>query len=347
MARTRTQSSQRHIPQHRASCPVYKLGRVVWEHWWLLRKGLGTGQQVGRSCSVHHCHPGASFSPSFCSALLHYSYFSNIFVVVIKLFLSQPTGFTFFFFFSWFYSLFHWERWGRWANCCMVLSCWLGFNHCSLQEIWFWVLPVSLRTPFSSYFLWTPQLALCFVFSLWKAMMLFILTIKLEDVQIITFATLVSPLAKQSGGSLISWISGGATFVSKNWDTTGTSVFAICKTFLSRIPGLVAGLPDIPTACSPGCKGRRQQVCNYNTAACHSELFSTSCCQWSTACPGLFEHPASPLSCLATHACIPFYAACFVLLTARCWPWQSNQMLWKRAFLITGQPLHAWRGFQF
>lgn len=48
---------------------------------------------------MHHCHPGAYFSPSFCSALLHYSYFSNIFVVVIKLFLSQPTGFTFFFFF--------------------------------------------------------------------------------------------------------------------------------------------------------------------------------------------------------------------------------------------------------
>lgn len=65
-----------------------------------------------------------------------------------------------FFFFSCFCSLSHWERWGRWASCCMVLSCWLGLNHSSWQEIWFWVLPESLRTPFSNYFLWTPQFAL-------------------------------------------------------------------------------------------------------------------------------------------------------------------------------------------
>lgn len=126
-----------------------------------------------------------------------------------------------------------------------------------------------------------------------------------------------------------------ATVVSKNWDTTGTSVFAICKTFPSRIPGLITGLPDIPTACSPGCTGRRQQVCNYNTSACNSELFSTSCCHWSTACPGLFEHRSiSSQLCPATHPCIPSCAACFLLLTARCWPWQSSQVLWKIPSLL-------------
>lgn len=87
-------------------------------------------------------------------------------------------------------------------------------------------------------------------------------------------------------------------------------MFAICKTFPPGIPGLVTGLPDIPTACSPGCTVRRQQVCNYNSAACNSELFSTSCCHWNTACPGLCEHPQHLLSVVPGHSALhPFLSS--------------------------------------
>lgn len=65
--------------------------------------------------------------------------------------------------------------------------------------------------------------------------------------------------------------------VSENVDTTGPSVFAICKAFPYGIPGLVTRLPDIPPASPPGYTVSIQQVFNYNVDVCKPKLFSTSC----------------------------------------------------------------------
>lgn len=125
-------------------------------------------------------------------------------------------------------------------------------------------------------------------------------------------------------------------------------MFAICKTFPSRIPGLVTGLPDIPTACSPGCTGRRQQVCNYNTAACNSELFSTSCCHWNTACPGLFEHPQHLLSAVSSHSFLhPFLCSLLFAVNSKVLTLAKQPGIVENTFPVTGQLLYSLRGFQF
>lgn len=99
MARRQTQSSQRHVAQHRASCPMHKLCRVGWEHWWLLGKGLGIGQQVGSSVLCIIVILGFIFLCLFILFFFITVIFQSVVVVVviIKL-LSQTTGFTFFFF---------------------------------------------------------------------------------------------------------------------------------------------------------------------------------------------------------------------------------------------------------
>lgn len=47
-----------------------------------------------------------------------------------------------------------------------------------------------------------------------------------------------------------------AALVSKTVDTTGPSVFSICKTLPSWILGLVTGLPDIPTTYSASARSK-------------------------------------------------------------------------------------------
>lgn len=177
--------------------------------------------------------------------------------------------------------------------------------------------------------------------------MLFMLTIKLQDVQVITFATLVSLLAKQFGGSFTSWISGWQPLFPKTETQQEHLCLPSARHFLLGSQGWLRGFQTFLLPVPLGAQGGDNR---FVTITLLHVILNSS------AHPAVTEHslPRSVWSpsissqlCPATHPCIPFYAACFLVLTARCWPWQSSQVLWKRAFPITGQPLYAWRGFQF
>ena len=113
-------------------CSVYKLGGSLRGG---ADRGLGIGQRVVSNCIVHHL-----------SFLGYYFFFSVIFLfitiiiililylflvhiifyftLVIKLFLSQPTSFTFVF-----PILLPIPLGREGVSGCVVLSCWLGSNH--------------------------------------------------------------------------------------------------------------------------------------------------------------------------------------------------------------------------
>ena len=93
----------------------------------------GIGQRLVSNCIVHHLSfLGCYFFFCCIIFLLQLLLFlvSSVFyfTLVIKLFLSQPTSFTFFSPLS--SSSPHWQ--GEGGSGCMVLSCWLGLNHDTL-----------------------------------------------------------------------------------------------------------------------------------------------------------------------------------------------------------------------
>lgn len=141
-------------------------------------------------------------------------------------------------------------------------------------------------------------------------MTLFILTIKVKDVQVIAFTTSISLLAKHSGDSFISRISGWQPLFQKNADTTGPSVFAVGKTFPSRVPGLMVGLP-VPLGTQDEDK-RFVTVTQMHVSLNPSTRPAVSGTQSARARLNSHQHPSKGIPpILAAPPYIPFYAAAF------------------------------------
>ena len=118
-----TQMSQRGIPYHMTSCPVYKLGGVGvgdrcsgtnWGSvggWWAIALLIICTFQSFYYYCYHFLSVIIIIISFFFSVLLNHSYFNPQVLLFFLIFSPIPLG------------------GGEWVSGCMVLSCWLGLNH--------------------------------------------------------------------------------------------------------------------------------------------------------------------------------------------------------------------------
>lgn len=107
------------MPYHRMWCLLYRLGKKSRRDWLLFKDRLGFSQKAMSNCSVQHLLFSSFIPASFLllpislQLLLHFTLFQ-----LLKLFLSQSMGFTFFQFFS--------SHWGgtEWAGVWYLVVSW-------------------------------------------------------------------------------------------------------------------------------------------------------------------------------------------------------------------------------